>query len=88
VTFWEISAYLIALIIILIIFRIFSKPLKSILWLCLNSVFGWGAIMIFNYLSASFGFSLATNIVTASVCGLLGVPGFILLVILKFVFKV
>ncbi|MBR2500576.1 MAG: pro-sigmaK processing inhibitor BofA family protein [Clostridia bacterium] len=86
-TFWEISAYIILAVIILIICRIFIKPLKSILWLLTNSALGWAGLMIFNSALAFSGFSIATNIVTASLCGILGLPGLILTIILTFMFK-
>ena len=86
-TFWEISAYIILAVIVLIICRIFIKPLKNILWLLMNSALGWAGLMIFNSVLAFSDFSIAINIVTASLCGILGLPGLILTIILTFMFK-
>ena len=83
---WEISAYILAIIIAVIILRIFSKPLKSVLWLCINSFLGGIGLILFNTVLASTGFSVAVNVVTSAVCGLLGIPGLVLLIILKLVF--
>ena len=87
-SFWEIAAYLLALFIAIIILRIFVKPLKGILWLCINSVLGGFLLFAFNTVFASAGFSVAINVVTASICGLLGIPGLLLIIILKFIFHV
>ncbi len=86
-TFWEIAAYAILAVIVLILCRVFIKPLKSIIWLLLNSALGWAGLLIFNSVMAFSGFSIATNIVTASLCGILGLPGLILTIILTFMFK-
>lgn len=87
-SFWEITAYLIALFIAIIIFRIFKKPINAILLLCLNSVLGAIGLHIFNSLFDSADFTIGINIVTSAICGLLGLPGLILIIILKFIFGV
>lgn len=85
---WEIAAYIIAAIIAVLILRIFAKPLKSVLWLCINSLLGGIGLIIFNTLFSPLGFSIGVNIVTSSLCGLFGIPGLILLIILKFLFNI
>jgi len=85
---WEISAYILAAIIAIIVLKIFSKPMKNVLWLCINSLLGGVGLFIFNTVLSPSGFTIAVNIVTASVCGLLGIPGLILLIILKLIFNI
>lgn len=85
-TFWEVAAYLIALGLVLLIGRIFYKPLKGLFLLLLNSILGGIGLFVFNMIFSGVGFTIAINAVTAAVCGLLGLPGLVLLIILKLIF--
>ncbi|MBE7039464.1 MAG: pro-sigmaK processing inhibitor BofA [Ruminococcaceae bacterium] len=82
----QIAAYIIAALIAILLFRIFAKPLKWVVWLSFNSLLGGIGLFLFNTVFSQTGFSIGINVVTSAVCGLLGVPGLILLIILKFVF--
>ncbi len=84
--FGEIAAYILAAVLALIVCRIFYKPLKGILILALNSLLGGVGLYIFNWIFSATGFTIAINVVTASVCGLFGLPGLVLLVLLKLLF--
>ena len=84
----EIAAYALAAIIMLILCRIFIKPLKTVLILILNSVLGGIGLYIFNLIFASIGFSIGINPVTAAVCGMLGLPGLVLLILVKLLFGI
>jgi len=84
----EIVAYVLAAILGLILCRVFWRPLKSVLAMILSSVLGGAGLYIFNMVFAGLGFSLGVNIVTAAVCGLFGLPGLVLLVLLTVVFAV
>ena len=76
-------------IIVLFIFgRIFLWPLKSILKLIFNSVLGGVCIFIINLIGANFGFHIGLNILTSAIVGLLGIPGALLLIILKIILGV
>lgn len=86
--FWAAAAYSLALGLLLIIIRIFIKPLKTVSMLVLNSALGGAGLYIFNYFAAKVGMSIGINIVTAAICGLLGVPGLILLSAMKLIFCV
>ncbi len=81
-----ILAYVVGIILLFIFGRLFLTPLKVVLKLTLNSLFGAIAILLANWLGSPFGFQIALNIYTAFIVGTLGIPGFILLVILKLVF--
>lgn len=63
--------------------RIFILPIKSILKLVLNSVLGALLIYIINFIGAGFNFHIGLNYITSIFVGILGVPGAILLVIVK-----
>lgn len=82
----EIAAYIIAALIAVIILRIFVKPLKWVIWLSLNSLLGGVGLFLFNSVFLKAGFSIGINAVTCAVCGLLGLPGLLLLVVLRLVF--
>lgn len=68
---------------IFIIGKIFSVPLIKILKLALNSVLGGVLIYIINLIGNAFSFHIGLNYITAIFVGLLGIPGAVLLIILK-----
>jgi len=80
-------AYIIGIILLLILGRFLLVPLKAVMKLVFNALLGAIAIFLVNLVGGLFGFHLAFNIYTAFIVGTLGIPGFILLVILKFVFR-
>ena len=84
-TFYEALAYVLAFGLVLIIVRIFIKPLKTVFKLTLSSALGGTFLYIFNLFGTKIGFTIGVNIVTASVCGLLGIPGFVSLSALKLI---
>lgn len=74
----------IACIVFLFIFgRILILPLKNILKLVFNSIIGGALIFLINLVGSGFGFSIGINIWTSMFVGLLGIPGAVLLIILK-----
>lgn len=66
-----------------IIGKMFSIPLKAIGKLILNSVLGGLLIFIINLIGQLFSFHIGLNVVTSLLVGILGIPGAILLIILK-----
>ena len=76
-------------IICLFIFgKIFIWPLKNILKLVFNSILGGILIYVINLIGMNFGFHIGLNLVTATTVGVLGVPGAILLVLLKIILRI
>ncbi len=71
------------IVVLWIIGKIFSVPLKALFKLIINSVLGGLLIFIINLIGAVWNFHIGLNIVTAILVGLLGIPGAVLLVILK-----
>jgi inhibitor of the pro-sigma K processing machinery len=82
-----ILAYIVGIILLFIFGRLFLTPLRTILKLVLNSLLGAAVILLANWAGGLFGFHMALNIFTAFIVGTLGVPGFILLAVLKLIFK-
>ena len=50
----------------------------------LNSALGFLALLVFNIIGAPFGVSAGLNLLGAAVIGVLGIPGFALLLILQY----
>lgn len=71
------------LLILYIILRVLSAPVKWILRLILNVFTGVLGLLAVNLVGGFFGFEIAINIVTAFIVGFFGVPGIFLLVLLK-----
>lgn len=79
----SIIIYVACLIVLFIIGKIFYLPLKHIFKLLFNSLLGGMLIYIINIVGASFNFHIGLNWVTAIFTGLLGVPGVIVLILVK-----
>lgn len=76
-------AYLAGIIAVFLIGRIFIIPLKILLKLILNSILGGILILFINLIGETWGFHLGLNIITAIFIGILGIPGSIVLILLK-----
>ena len=72
-----------ALLLILLLGKIFLCPLKLVGKLLISSLVGGVLILVVNLIAGIFGLLLIPlNIITAVVVGVLGIPGVILLLIL------
>lgn len=71
--------------ILLLMIRLFFSPLKIAVTSTIKTIFGFLWLAIFNMFSASLGFTLGFNILNALVIGILGFPGFVLLLFSKYV---
>lgn len=78
-----ILTYLACICFLFIFGKLFIVPIKKILRLVLNSVLGAILIYIINIIGSMWNFHIGLNFFTAIFVGLLGVPGAILLTILK-----
>jgi inhibitor of the pro-sigma K processing machinery len=67
----------------LIILRIFSLPVKWVFKLIINTLLGFLGLFAVNWLGSYIGINLGINIVNAVVVGTLGLPGLVLLLLLK-----
>jgi len=66
--------------------RLFSTPFKLALKVLLNTLLGFCALLVLNLAGGLTGFTLGLNLLNALVIGILGVPGLVLLILLKLVF--
>ncbi len=81
-----ILAYGFGILLIYLIGRIFLLPIRLVFKLIYNALIGGVMLWALNFVGAYFGFTLAINPVTALVAGFLGIPGVILLVLIKLFF--
>lgn len=82
-----IVSFLACIIFIFIFGKIFILPIKSILKLIFNSILGGTLIFLINIIGTSWNFHVGLNILTSVIIGLLGIPGALLLVILKIIVR-
>lgn len=71
--------------VVLGVIQLFSAPLKLALKVLLNTLLGFAALFLVNLASGLTGFTLGLNLFNALIVGILGVPGLVLLVLLKLV---
>ncbi|MBK5242019.1 pro-sigmaK processing inhibitor BofA family protein [Clostridium sp.] len=76
--------FLIAIVAMVIVVKLFSWPLKMLGKLIMNGVFGVLLLLLVNFISQYAGFKeifIEINAITALIAGFLGVPGVIFLMI-------
>ena len=78
-----IITYIACIFFLFILGKILIVPLKTILKLILNSILGGFLIWVMNLIGASFHFHIGLNLITSIFVGLLGIPGAIVMVIIK-----
>lgn len=78
-----ILAYAFGLILLYIIGYILLIPIKWIVKFVYNGIIGGVMLLIINFVGGFFGIHIGINPITALVAGLLGVPGVILMLVLK-----
>lgn len=76
-----------AILAVLIIVKLLAWPIKKIIGLVINIVIGITLLYVFNMFGAGLlGFVLPINWITALIVGILGIPGFIGVVIFCLIF--
>lgn len=79
----NIITYLACICFIFIIGRFFIVPIKKILKIVINSIIGGGVIYLINIIGANFNFHIGLNVINSIIIGILGLPGAVLLIIVK-----
>lgn len=85
-SFLTIGAIVICVLLVVLLFKILKTPLKWALKLLLNAVGGFIALVILNFFGGFVGLSLTINLINCLVAGILGLPGVVLLLVLKYIF--
>lgn len=78
-------AAILAGFLIIALLRVFSAPLRLALRVLANTLLGFLALWAVNLTAAVTGISLGLNIWNALVIGVLGLPGFVLLLLVQWV---
>ncbi|WP_333861817.1 pro-sigmaK processing inhibitor BofA family protein [Clostridium sp.] len=81
-----IGYFLIAIVGLYVIVKVFSWPIKLLFKLIINAVLGVVLLVIVNLIGSYFQFSIGINAITALIAGFLGIPGVIFLIIFKLFF--
>ena len=81
----KILAGLLAGFLVIALLRVFSTPLRLALKLLFNTLLGFLALWAVNLTAALTGLSLGLNLWNALVIGILGLPGFLLLILVQWV---
>ena len=81
--FNNIITYIACIFFLFIFGKLFIVPIKTILKLVLNSILGGITIFIINFIGSIWGFHIGLNLVTSIFVGILGIPGAIVIVIIK-----
>lgn len=76
-----------AIIALFVILKLLAWPLKKMVKMAINVAIGVVLLFLFNQFGASWlGFAIPINWITALAVGLLGIPGFIGVIIFTLVF--
>ena len=74
----------IAFVIFLLLFRLLKTPITWALKLLINALVGFVALFLLNFFGDWVGISLGVNWVNAIITGVLGFPGVVLLLLVKY----
>lgn len=83
----EFSPWGALILLLLAALALFHRPLGALLRLAVRSSIGLAALALFSQVSHFIGVSLGVNLVNALILGLLGMPGFGLLLMLQWVLR-
>ena len=81
----KIVAGLLAGFFLIALLRVFSAPLKLAVKLLANTLLGFLALWVVNLTAVVTGIALGVNLWNALVIGVLGLPGFVLLLLVQWV---
>ena len=72
-----------AVIVVIVLIRIISAPIKLIFKLLINTAIGFGILFLINLIGQNFGFQLEMNLLHALIVGIFGIPGVVVLILLQ-----
>ena len=76
-----IAAIVLAVIIVL---RLLAKPIRFIFKMLINTVLGFILLWLINFFGSGIGISLDLSLLNALVVGVLGIPGVLLLLAIRY----
>lgn len=81
----KVIAAILAGFFLIALLRVFSTPLRLALKLLANTLLGFLALWVVNLTAGVTGIALGLNLWNALVVGVLGLPGFVLLLLVQWV---
>ena len=81
-----IAVLIVCILLIVLLLKIIKTPLKWAMKLLLNALSGFIALVVLNFFGSLVGLTLTINFLNWRVAGVLGLPGVILLLIIKYLF--
>jgi len=78
-----ILVYIFAVLGVCLIAKIFSAPIRLIVKILINALVGGIALIVINWVGAFFDFHIDLNFFSALITGALGVPGIVILLLIK-----
>jgi len=78
--------WMLAALVVLAVLIVLRRPLGRLIRLLARTAVGLGALFAFSHIGGMIGVTLGVNLINALVLGLLGVPGFGLLLMLSWAF--
>ena len=74
-----------AVIVVIVLIRVISAPIKLIFKLLINTVIGFAVLYLVNLIGQNFGITIEMNLLHAVIVGIFGIPGVIVLILLQFI---
>lgn len=82
----EIIYFILIAIAIFVLVKIITAPIRLLFKILLNAALGLIILFIFNTIGMNIGLVLDINLITCLISGVFGIPGVVVLVILKLLF--
>ena len=74
-----------AVLLLVFLIKVFKFSIKTFFKLIINTILGGVLIFIINYFGENIGIHIGLNVITSIIVGILGVPGAILLLLIKII---
>jgi inhibitor of the pro-sigma K processing machinery len=78
------AAYIFIFIVVILFLAVLASPLKRILKILFNCTIGTLALLSFNFIGQYMNFTIGINPGSILTVGILGIPGFLLMIFLKY----
>ena len=69
-----------------LLLKLLAAPIRLVLKLLINAALGFVILFLVNFFGDFVGISIGVNFINAAITGFLGIPGVILLLVLKLLF--
>ncbi|NMA92160.1 MAG: SigmaK-factor processing regulatory BofA [Firmicutes bacterium] len=80
-----IAAIIFGLFVLYVLSRVLYRPLKAGLMLVLRLLLGGGVIALYNLIGVSWGLGVGLNAISSLLVGVMGLPGLLMIIGLKYV---